>query len=462
MTTAVAVSPALNVKRYPFPVPEWVRTIWASEQAREVWEPRLQAIGVAWESTERASVGIVRDACLQMVSPEQLPALNQKAAERGLELLVLGQQGVGGSYQARPVAVKDAPSWGYRVALTTRAAAVDFLAAWRDSDDERIGELLGFPPCCREFFQQTWVQGRWMDTTWPMVAAGATGHQATVSGPVECNILLRWLGVRWIPHLPCSFECEATAAFGQRMRDVMSRGFPAEAAWMDELLDSPVEWSSWHGIAEIKTPVVTVSAKTDATAEKLVVRRKGSTYPEAGARGLRFPYHRDPDSLRPQFGLSQIADSEKGGGEVVQHEVQYVDGGAVITLYNSEYWLDNGFASLGAMEAAHRMLLSEVSADYGTVVDLGCGNGLMLSQVFAQRRIGIESDPDRAARAQERLDCVIVGDCTDAALIAAIIEQERPDVLIAQRYRNPPETLPDGVRVLSYSYESDDMGATWR
>jgi hypothetical protein len=62
--------------------------------------------------------------------------------------------------------------------------------------------------------------------------------------------------------------------------------------WMLEILDWPVQWSALHGIAEIKTPVLKVSARTDATPVDYVVRRPGRARPREGARGLGFPYGR--------------------------------------------------------------------------------------------------------------------------------------------------------------------------
>jgi hypothetical protein len=52
----------------------------------------------------------------------------------------------------------------------------------------------------------------------------------------------------------------------------------------------PVEWSALHGIAEIKTPIVKLSTRTDATPEKLILRYHGERYPQEGAHGVRFPY----------------------------------------------------------------------------------------------------------------------------------------------------------------------------
>jgi hypothetical protein len=67
-------------------------------------------------------------------------------------------------------------------------------------------------------------------------------------------------------------------------------GAGEELAWQDEIFAWPVEWSALHGIAEIKTPILKVSASTDATAGKYVVRWHGSRYPKEGANGLGFPF----------------------------------------------------------------------------------------------------------------------------------------------------------------------------
>jgi hypothetical protein len=61
--------------------------------------------------------------------------------------------------------------------------------------------------------------------------------------------------------------------------------------WLLEVLRWPIEWSALHGIAEIKTPVLKVISTTDATASKFVVRRRGTTFPAEGAKGLGFAFH---------------------------------------------------------------------------------------------------------------------------------------------------------------------------
>jgi hypothetical protein len=140
------------------------------------------------------------------------------------------------------------------------------------------------------------VDQRRIDTTWPMASATAApidgGPIVEVAGPPEANILWRWMGVRAVPHLPCRFDCPQTAALGRSLVAVgRTGGYGEEMDWLLEILSWPVEWSALHEIAEIKTPVLKLVARTDPTPSKHIVRRLGQTYPAEGARGVAFPYH---------------------------------------------------------------------------------------------------------------------------------------------------------------------------
>src|SRR5690606_6373845 len=144
------------------------------------------------------------------------------------------------------------------------------------------------PKCCRDFFRDVW--GRYIDTTWhsacrtkeaehrvsdqkPVSLEGTPGRRVSetlkVSGPPEANLLLRWIGVRAVPHLPHSFDCPKTVELGRKLIDVgRAHGYQEEMDWLLEMLSWPVEWSALHGIAVIVTPVLKISTNTDATAWK--------------------------------------------------------------------------------------------------------------------------------------------------------------------------------------------------
>jgi hypothetical protein len=177
-----------------------------------------------------------------------------------------------------------------------------------------------------------------------------------------------------VPHLPCSLTCEATAAFGEQFRKLLMRDYPREASWMDELLDSPIEWSAYHGIGEIKHPLFKVSVKTDPTAERIVVQRQSVAYPERGERGNEFPYVRHVPK--------KATTSE-------------------LKLVRPTMWTDNGFTSHEEMTRAHALISKFVTSNTPStepMLDLGCGNGLLVSRL-SELAEGVEIDEGRAKRA---------------------------------------------------------------
>jgi hypothetical protein len=138
---------------------------------------------------------------------------------------------------------------------------------------------------------------RLIDPTWDVAidtqqAVGAATVREIV-GPVVTNVLWRWLGVRAIPHVPCRFDCRPSIDLGTRLIQAgVDLGHGEETRWLQDILAWPVEWSALHGIAEIKTPILKLATRTDATANKLVVRWRGHGYPAEGAKGIVFPYLR--------------------------------------------------------------------------------------------------------------------------------------------------------------------------
>lgn len=283
--------------RLDFELPEFVRISWVSDPARALWEPRLQAITRAWREIEWRTVAEgVRRCAVTSVSPEQLIETSAACAGAGLTTLPFVMEGVSGaSYSNRATKAEAGSPFVYRIVMGKPADVVEFKRAWEDSDQAAIGSMLGHPDCCHAFFHDVWVEEGMGDTTWPMARRtkepGEGEQTIEVSGPPQNNILWRWMGVRPVSHLPCSFECEKTRELADRYIEIgREHGFEEEMDWMLEVLGWSVEWSALHGLAEIKTPILKVVTSTDATAGKYVVRRRGAGYPLEAGRGLFFPF----------------------------------------------------------------------------------------------------------------------------------------------------------------------------
>jgi len=378
---------------------EFTRIAWASDRAEAIWAPRVDAIQAAWLDVELTSVAAdLRLAALVFDRPQ--------LAER-VETLQL----------CMTVVTKT------RVAITrTPAVGLDLANAFHARDDAHIGRLLGFPECCIQFFDRVWNERRLRDTTLAMVHRSAT--------PLGSNILGRWLGVRLVPHLPCAFGCVASEYAAQQYATLLPDSC---AEWTRELLSWPVQYSALHGIAEVIWPVVKVVTNTDYTAKRRDVRLMGTQYPVDAPSGLTFPF------LKPNFvPLTSLAPFRAS-----------VDAAAPARDWQ---WIENGFSTRDAMHSAHAQILRALDASppQGAVLDLGCGNGLLLARVASRYHVpvsGIERDGSkhRAAPVVVRELSDWGGDLVDTILVS----QRRFDEVPTLEAR----VMASARQVLVYSYD---------
>lgn len=287
--------PAIYPDRLNFVLRGFVRKAWASAAAERTWSSRFARVRAAVSRVEWMSVvrGLRPCALFQLCSHEIESCASLWAAE-GLAWKRLSESSprIGAWWLDA-----DLPrsSVSCPVVVGREQENSNFEQAWNAGDHDRIGELLGYPPCCRSFFEEVALAQSCVDTVWAM-SAQELHIQDRVSGrladgPVASNILLQSLGVRAIPHCPCSFRCRETARLAEDLNGVAAAiGNEEEYGWLACILSWPAEWSALHGIAEIRTPVLKVCTPTDATASEYVVRWKGTALPTEAARGLNFPY----------------------------------------------------------------------------------------------------------------------------------------------------------------------------
>jgi hypothetical protein len=348
------------------------RLAWVSDRARSVWEPRLARIRHAWTEIEIESVRSgLRRCALPIVPAFRVFELMARLAPDGL---------VARSVQSLPASIVTGSETGLylRIAAGSPPDAGDLAGAFSARDDDAVGRLLGYPDCCIASFRRSWVDHGETDSTFAAATASARaagGDEATLSveSAPETNLLLRWLGVRLVPHLVCRFDCQASLRSGRAFASLgTDLGFADEMEWAAQMLSWPVEWSALHGIAEVRTPIVKIMTPTDVTDRKQIVRVKGASYPREGARGVTFPY-----SL------------------------------ASAMPHDADLHEDNGFVSAAAMHAIHAPLVelaAQVVLDPAhAVLDLGCGNGLLVDKICRISNampFGIDLDPDKCRRAQ--------------------------------------------------------------
>ncbi len=370
-----------QLDRLRYVLPDFTRLSWVSDSARATWEPRIWRIGTAWNEIEwRSILAGIRRCALTSVGADRLVPRSTEWAGQGLSTMPVAMSGITAGYSSTSLAPKAGEAFEYRVAVGALADVTALKQAMDRGDDGTMGGLLGFPSCCVDFFRRTWVDEASVDTTWAMAARShqpdETGRRIVIAAgaPFQSNILWRWMGVRAVPHLPCSFDCKATVDFANALMALgRESGFGDEMSWIEEILSWPVSWSALHGIAEVKTPVLKASTRTDATAHEFVVQRPGSRVPAEAATGLVFPFKAP----------------ERPG---VTHSLQFRKGLEAPIAPQTEppawYASDNGFNTRAAMDEAHRPIVDLARATVGTagaLLDLGCGNGALLKKICDQR-----------------------------------------------------------------------------
>jgi hypothetical protein len=271
------------MNRLDFALAPFLRLNWVSDHARSVYEPRIEKIVQAWSGLEWLTVAHGLRRCgIATLTPERYISATGEWIRHGLYAVpidILNQASGGGAL---------------RVVVGRPSDLAEFQNALEQGDDEVVAELLGTPNCCRDFLSRLYCD-EVRDVVWPVAEATATREQdeATISLPCNpyTNILWNAVGIRAIPHVPCSFYCEPSFRLANRFIDIgKESGLQTEMEWLHEILTWPMEWSALHGIAETKSPVLRFISATDATSTKYTVRYLGTGFPAEAAQGLCFPY----------------------------------------------------------------------------------------------------------------------------------------------------------------------------
>ena len=418
------------MKRLNFELPQFCKIAWVSDNAKEVWMPRINQVIKAWREIEwTAIVEGLRQCAAIPISPEYLISLGEKCAKNNLLILPLGYQGIQNySYCNNNMEENPKKNFLLNVVVGTSQDVLSFKAA-SESDPDQVLKLLGYPQCCCNFLRIVLEKGQ-MDTTWPMIEENIKISQElncsieVVASPF-LNILLRWIGIRAIPHLPCSFCCKESIYLAKRYVSIGRKlGYNHEMDWLLEILGWPIQWSALHGIAEIKTPILKISTQTEATPGKYTVSITGDLSPEEGASGLSFPYR------IPNF---SNCSEKKGNEENFQKPSQIVDSSShqnqVRDCCEKWYYEDNGFKFLFDMDSAHRtieeLVIVTLSAHSVNVLDLGCGNGVLLKKIktiFSKIiPFGVDNDHSRIEHAHillpEFKDNFVIGDLSSFHLL---------------------------------------------
>ena len=272
--------------------PAVARLSWTSEAARAVWKPRFDATAAAWRELEWRSVAAgFRNAALVSVDSSSLGACTAQWEAHDLDWVPL-EVGLHLGAGPRP----DAGPLELAIAVLRKGVKDDFVQAWENGLRHDIELWLGAPPCCAKSAARFWRHGA-ADPLWHIAMASPSCRRPSrrlleLECAPACNVLLRGIGIRAISHTPCCLDCMDSIALAERLQAFGDElDCRAALAWVREILAWPMEWSAWHGLAEIRTPVCRITTATEYSSHRYVVRSHGQGWPHEGAKGLDFPYH---------------------------------------------------------------------------------------------------------------------------------------------------------------------------
>jgi hypothetical protein len=389
-------------------LPDFTRYQWASTTDRQWYSPLVQSASNAFHVIERLSVAKgIRKAAWQYVSYHDLITLTDWAREHDLVVIPIYHANIGNAYTSSG----DNPGShnAYRVVITRPENYKEVIPF---DGDEHIGNMLGFPSCCRKAFAETWAKGA-VDTTWEQVATGRPS--------VWASTLLRWMGLRFVPHLPCSFSCSESEDMGMAFYEVgVKNGYTEEMLFINEALNWPMSASRLFGIAEMITPPLKIVTRSTWTPTK---------------------------------------------------EEFFVPG--AYTKVSKDLWTDNGFSDPASMRSAHEPLIQAIrehAPRNACVLDLGCGNGLLLKRAKFYRpdiRIGgCDTNVDAITRASkgtlEKLSpwypvSIQAWTKWDADLM--LINPARLQEMDIKNAQDTRDQLVSAKQVIAYCYSDyDDLG----
>lgn len=369
------------MKKLNFELPEMFSIVWKDNNTRDIWKYRIGRISEAYNDIEFLSVAQnIRRAHLASIHQDELVEFTKKAALFDLVVIPVGMTSGVKGYSARTISLAEGQPWNYRVFISRKENISNLIDAYNQEDNEKIGLYLGYPKCCRDFFQNVWVGMKNLDTSWQMALNSdntdfiETEKTSVITIDEEDylqNILLRWLGIRFVPHLPHSFNCQETKEFAKKMISIGNEnGYDQEMKWLKYLLKMDMEWSALHGIGQVITPIFKFRFTTDATGKKYIVKKVGNKN---------------------------------------------------IITPNSWLWEDNGFSTYQGMEESHLPVLKAINdlmieEDAKNILDLGCGNGYLLKKT-GLLSFGIDLKEDAITHAKE-----LMSDYNDNFIVGNILE----------------------------------------
>lgn len=284
-----------------FTMPPVTRNQWATKELKDEWEPRANEARRVYQILEKFSVvrGLRRCATVTVHS-SNMEGFRKFLGENGLFFVPIEKiaEGNGFTHNIEKPRPQDTRYSWFGVIAKVMVDAYAFLEAYTNKDDAKQGELLGYPKCCVDAFVDNWSKG-YFDPIWQFAANSTenikkredTFIRITTGSDHLISPFLRYIGIRAIPHMPCTCHCEESSKIAEQWialaRDLKVPG----VSDLEYLLSMPVEWDCLKGIAYISSPMFKIEVNSMTCYPKYVVQKEGTEVPINAPRGLKFPWN---------------------------------------------------------------------------------------------------------------------------------------------------------------------------
>jgi hypothetical protein len=248
----------------------FAKTNWKTGDSRDKWKDLLSRASAAMREAEWRSVmsgETDRKAAIIHVNNGNREKWIRRVGENNLHYrdIRYTEPYNGFSHKHFPTSKDDPTRITYAAISTNPDVADKFeeaeLELSGEDKHEAVGELLGFPECCREKFGDIWVNEGQID---PIYEISCNSDNAEmIDGDAEnvlikdpepwANVMNRYFGWAFITHLPCSWNCEKSHKIAKARGEIMKdAGYEDAANALYHWLSLPGVWTGHNGIAHFR------------------------------------------------------------------------------------------------------------------------------------------------------------------------------------------------------------------
>ena len=110
--------------------------------------------------------------------------------------------------------------------------------------DDKLGQLLGYPECCINFFNRNKSLARKYNMDYvPLIL-----KNEQMQAPYLINNIIRYFGYSLISHFPCTYHCENSIKIARKNLEILGKCVPDIAVMLKKKLKSLVIFTEKHGI----------------------------------------------------------------------------------------------------------------------------------------------------------------------------------------------------------------------